>query len=287
MFYPSPKIFPVPIIRSPNVENCPKDKPFILIIVVNMADQSGHRNSIRRSWAKQTNFKPVSLRNDVSWWVVFSIGTVDGTEDSLKKEQENYGDLLQGDFPDHPSEETRKTLLGFKWAAEQLPASCQPLLVLKTECTVFVNTPLLTKWITDQMAQNTGIYAGKVIRGDVPIRDLRMSLQVPELDYPRSTFPPFVQGPCYLLSMDVLTTMLTLVRVVTPIAMEDAYIGLLAEKMDREPQNYDNFQVINRPKNQCHYLEMLFIKTGKATVHHQIFMVVNHQKEECLDKKDL
>lgn len=287
VFYPSPKIFPVAQILTPDVENCPEVEPFILIIVVTQCNQSKHRNSIRRTWGRPSNFQKVALRSAMPWWVVFSMGTEDGMETIVREEQKNHGDIIQGDFLDHESEETRKTMQGLKWATEHLPETCRPSFIFKTECSVFINTPLLTKWIGEHFSHSFATYVGKLIRDDVPIRDLRSSLYVPEHDYIRDDFPPFIQGPSFLLSVDVATAMVALFRQVTPIAMEDAYIGLLAEKMGQAPKNEDKFQVTERPHNVCHYLEMLMMRTRKATVHHQIFNVVNHKDPKCTGPKDL
>ncbi|XP_071821331.1 uncharacterized protein [Apostichopus japonicus] len=287
VFYPLPKVFPVAEILTPKVEECPTVNPFLLVIVVTHANQSKHRNSIRRTWGKPSNFQKVALRTAMPWWVIFSMGTEDGTEESIREEQKAHGDILQGDFVDHESEETRKTMQAFKWIAEHLPASCRPSFILKTECSIFVNTPVLTKWITEHFSQSLATYVGKLIRDDVPIRDLRSSLYVPEHDYIRDVFPSFIQGPSYLLSMDVVTAMAALFRQITPIAMEDAYIGLLAEKLGQAPKNEDKFKVTDRPQNVCHYLEMMMMRVRKATVHHQIFNVVNHRDPTCTGPRDL
>ena len=71
---------------------------------------------------------------------------------------------------------------------------------------------------------------------------------------------------------------------VIPIPLEDAYVGLLANKAGFVPQNNDHFVMLKRPSNVCHHLKMFFIYDILPYDHIKIFKSMKKAltEPECL-----
>ena len=81
-----------------------------------------NRNAIRRTWGYEKRFADVQIRT------VFLLGSIPMTDKSnaqanIDLENERYRDIIQGDFIDTYYNNTLKTLMGIKWAAEFCPSS--------------------------------------------------------------------------------------------------------------------------------------------------------------------
>ena len=57
-------------------------------------------------------------------------------------------------------------------------------------------------WLEERFGGETGLYTGKLMRKDRPIRDDDDPMRVPEGDYAGEFYPDLIQGPVYLFSID-------------------------------------------------------------------------------------
>ena len=75
-----------------------------------------NRNAIRKTWGYAKRFADVQIRT------VFLLGSdvssESGVQTNIDSENEKYHDIIQGDFIDTYYNNTLKTLMGMKWAAE-------------------------------------------------------------------------------------------------------------------------------------------------------------------------
>ena len=75
-----------------------------------------NRNAIRKTWGYEKRFADVQIRT------VFLLGSdvssESGVQTNIDSENEKYHDIIQGDFIDTYYNNTLKTLMGMKWAAE-------------------------------------------------------------------------------------------------------------------------------------------------------------------------
>lgn len=186
------------------------------------------------------------------------------------KEAVKYGDILQGQFKDTPFELTRKIMLGMKWLNENMEV-CIPEFVMITNDYIYHNMPSISEWLDARFKGETGVFVGKLLRRDRPIRNPTDPQYVSVDDYGGEIFPDIIQGPEYLMSSDVFVRLNEARRSVVPIAMEDAYLGLLAEKAKVEPKHNDHFQMLLRPSNICHTLKTFFVYKVRPFEHVEIF----------------
>nr|XP_054769753.1 uncharacterized protein LOC129277625 [Lytechinus pictus] len=283
---PRPKEFPVTVLQKPDPTSCPTNR-FVLILVLSQVHEISSRGTIRKTWGDPFKFHIFGTAEvDMTWWVVFAMGS-GKTDNKIELENDKNGDILQGDFIDIESEQTRKVMMAMKWLHE-LQASnprCRPTYFLKTGSNVFVNARVLTRWMVNEFKQTENVYTGQVIRNDDPIRDSFDPHFVPYSDFREEVFPDLAQGPTYMLSTDVVHQMVPLFDRVIPIAMDDAYIGILASVLNIKPMHDEHFVHPRRPSNVCHYKNMMYIYgVSLHEIKHVYNVIMGHTDRHCLNQ---
>lgn len=98
--------------------------PRLVFMVKSAMNHFSRRSAIRQSWGFEKRFSDVIIRT------IFVLGiSEDETiqqkdlQTSIDKEQEQYGDIVQGEFIDSYFNNTIKTMMGLRWAIEHCPRS--------------------------------------------------------------------------------------------------------------------------------------------------------------------
>lgn len=88
---------------------------------------------------------------------------------------------------------------------------------------------------------------------------MKSHLFVSEEDYPHETFAPYIIGEAYLISKDVLLSVISHVPQQSLFSVEDAYIGMLAAKIGVSPQGNKGFLRHSKPYtwHTCDYRRIL------------------------------
>ncbi len=289
---PMPKKFPVDLQHKPLVNSlkCPMTT-YVLVIITTLPSEVKLRNAIRRTWGSPKNFGEIKITG-LSWMVIFAVGNGDSEQDKIiAAESEDYGDVLQGRFDDTGVEDTRKTMMVFKWITDWLLQyqGCRPAFVLKAPAKVYIHIPKVLDWIAHTVKDLQKVYRGKLLRRDEPIRVEEDPLYVSPEDYAKDTFPDMIRNPVYLFSTDVIEQMVTQFTKITPIAMEDSYIGLLANSTGIKPVDDEHFLLMQRPSNICHYKHMMFVYNVAPSEQVHVFNVVEkgHMADHCNDDRGL
>ena len=256
---PQPKVFPVPLVNEPELGSC-SEKPLIILIVRSLPGGTGERQAIRSSWGNQEN--SVATYKGLKWKTIFVLGKSETQFDNLVTEEaDKFHDILRGDFPDSEFEDTRKFMMATTWLINNA-GSCLPKYILKTQDNIYHNMHSIIGWLEAKFGNKTeDLYLGKLLRGDQPIRIESDPRYVSKGDFPNDVFPTLIEGPVYLFSIDVFMKMAKVIEDhwVTPIPMEDAYVGILADYLKVPPRHNDHFQMIGKTTNICHHLKMFFI----------------------------
>ena len=280
---PAPKDFPVGLLQQPRL-HCPDNKILLIILVNSSPDGTGERSAIRRTWGVYDENLFPSI-DGVQWRTIFVMGMTETRFDQVAaKENEQYGDILQGQFKDTPFEQTRKFMLGMKWLNEHME-SCVAQFILKTDNNIYHNMPAIIEWLQTRFKDKKNLYVGKLLRRDRPIRKDQDPYFVSYGDYQEEIFPDLIQSPVYLFSADVYGLLNNARGSVRAIAMEDGYIGMLAKKAGIQPRHNDHFQMLVRPSNVCHHLKMFFMFNVLPYEHIEIFRSIKTalQNKNCLD----
>lgn len=231
---------------------CPGDL-LVVILVTSAPWHSEQRDAIRSTWARRqegTNYP---------WQAVFLVGqpTEQGIYPHIAQEQQDYGDVLLGNYVDSYRNLTLKVMHGLWWAAE----SCGSRFVLKTDDDCFVNTEHLPRYLTEFNKDQTEVYVGSVFRVGrrQVIRDQRSKWYVSKEDFREQEYPPYASGIGYVLSLDVVQRLVDTAMDVPPVPMEDTYVGILAREAGISVRDSGRFAKQNVNWRVCNYRYLMVI----------------------------
>ena len=198
----------------------PKTTLDIVFVVISAPPNTDRRNAIRQSWGKPKGAGLVKL--------VFLFGSPksQGYADQLKRESEEYGDILQEDFHDAYEFLTYKTMMAFKWVKH----NCQNVkYVFKTDDDMWVNVAaFLAKVKTIDMRNHIG---GMCLLDAAPIRDRRSKWYASVNQYPQSKYPGFCTGTAYFMTSDTAVKIYDVSPNVPFFHLENIYVSLCAERL--------------------------------------------------------
>ncbi|XP_014381960.1 beta-1,3-galactosyltransferase 5-like [Alligator sinensis] len=225
----------------------------LLILVTSAPGNWEQRRVIRRTWGAQDEPAPFH------WQAVFLVGQAAdaGTASRIRQEQQDFGDILVGNYRDTYRNLTLKVMHGLKWAAER----CRPRYVLKTDDDCFVNTDRLPGFLAQLDPVPARLYAGSVFSREKRqvIREPSSKWYVSRQDYGPDKYPPYASGIGYVLSLEAAAQVLAAAERVRPIPVEDAYVGILAEAAGIRAQASTRFAKHNVQWRVCNYRYLMVI----------------------------
>ncbi|XP_040191678.1 beta-1,3-galactosyltransferase 5-like [Rana temporaria] len=223
----------------------------LLILVTSKPDHGDSRKAIRRTWASPAGGAAGE------WQVVFLVGrTLDVELDwRIHNEQKANCDLLMGDYLDSHRNRTLKVMHGMKWAVDR----CRPRYILKTGDDCFVNTLHLPPFLRGRGAAH--LYAGAAVpeKKRAVVRDPLSEWYVAYREYLPDVFPPYASGIGYIVSFDAAQSILRAARAIPPVPVEDAYVGILAERAGVRLLTSTRFAKRNVKWSVCNYRFLMVI----------------------------
>ncbi|XP_022086890.1 beta-1,3-galactosyltransferase 1-like [Acanthaster planci] len=197
-----------------------------LCLVLTSPGDSYIRSLIRKTWASA---KLVKGKRIVT---MFLLGRRDTeTQHFLELENNHYHDIIQENFHDSYYNLTLKTLMGLRWAAQFCPNARY---ILKVDVDMFVNVYNLVERL--ETAPTFNFAEGN--RKDItePIRDRHSKWYTSPEMYPGKTYPPYLDGPAYLVSGDLSSRVFGSSLNVRFLPWEDAYVGIIMHRIHVEPK---------------------------------------------------
>ena len=212
---------------------------FLLILVSTNVGNFDRRHLIRKTWGADYSIKP-------RWKTVFLLGINSNEEEmnTAEKESEIYGDMVQANYHEHFWNMSYKVAMGFEWSVKY----CYYSYLLKSDDDVFVNTFGMMDFLSKYTTPRNKFYTGNIMIGSVVMRDGRYAVS-PE-EYNGTVYKPYCSGGGYVLSRDVVTQMLVYFDVLKPLKIDDAYIGLLADRAGVKVTHNVEFRMY---EDQCEY----------------------------------
>lgn len=244
----SPRVFNVPIppfLLSP--ANACSSPPFLLILVSSAPSHRDRRDAIRQTWGS-----PSSATASASL-TLFVLAVPKSLEEraALIHEAVTHRDIIQANFTDSYRNLTLKTITGLTWALEKCRGAQY---LLKTDDDVFVNTVLLTKFLR---GKNGLQYMGRLHWHVSPCRDPENRHYIPPELYGGNYLPPYCSGTGYVLSHEAAGLILEQVRSGPWPAVEDVYIGILAQAAGIAPRHVAKIAgSMSVPHSACCYRTM-------------------------------
>ena len=199
--------------------------PFMLVLVHSHPSHKAQRDAIRDTWGqiRKDYDRKLPVR------IVFILGLRGpeyGQDYDMKgpeKESRMYQDIVVGNFTDTYHNLTLKSLVGLQWAQQFCP---EVQYVMKTDDDVYFNLPNLIQLLFGQKDKTVHMLGSLNVLSQVQ-RHGRW--QVTDAQFPHKTYPPYCSGCGYVLSQDILPSLLTAANKVAMLPIEDVYItGLLA-----------------------------------------------------------
>lgn len=254
----------------------------LLIVITSAPENSDRRKAIRNTWCDPSKFNLTKF----SWQCVFLVGqpTHLPSEILVDNEINLFSDILKGSYIDSYRNLTHKVMHGLHWASTVCPTNY----VLKTDDDVFVNAKLLL----DILLTNTpekNVYIGLVVNTPKKLEVIRNPLNrwvVSFEEFPHSHYPPYSSGMGYLLSADVISRMVNLSEFVTPFPNEDAYIGVLADKLNIEPSRTGRFTLSGSGLRLCNYMYLIVIHHITSQEQYSMFEKALDAPLKCDKEKD-
>ncbi|XP_078356681.1 beta-1,3-galactosyltransferase 5-like isoform X1 [Oculina patagonica] len=218
---------------------CPPDSVFLLILVSTNVGNFDRRQLIRKTWGADFS---ISTR----WKTVFLLGknSNDKEMEDASKESQIYGDIVQADYQEHFWNMSYKVVMGFEWSVK----FCTFDYLLKADDDVFVNTLGLMDFLTKYTTPRRKFYTGNIMVGSVVMRDGRYGVSREEFN--GTTYKPYCSGGGYVLSRDVVEMVLSHFDVLKPLKIDDAYIGILADRAGIKVTHNKEFRMY---ENNCNY----------------------------------
>ncbi|CAG0897075.1 unnamed protein product [Darwinula stevensoni] len=250
-------------------------QPLRLVYIVKSAlDHLERRAAIRYTWGFEKRFSDVDIRR------VFLVGK--GSDAKVQRgidaENAEHGDIVQADFADTYYNNTIKTMMGVKWAANYCSKAMFYAIV---DDDVYISTKNLLRFLKHPTAYpqywkeaffaseqpagkktNVGVqrlkqvesfldqqsgsrnklYAGKVMHKS-PLRHKFSTWYISVEEYPFSMWPPYVTGGATILSGDTMIDFYYMSHYVKHFRFDDIYLALLAKKLGITPLDNPEFHI--------------------------------------------
>ena len=228
----------------------------LIIFITSAPFHIERRLSIRQTWLSllvnntiargrssiRTMKNPSTASNNlvIHYWFVCGHDTKVEVESAVRNESAVYGDILRLNYTETYS------LLAFKTMSSLWLASTMDVqFIVKVDDDVYLHVPKMIWWLkTSSLPEN--LYAGCVQYGAKVIRNPTHKWFVSEQFLNDSWFPPYCEGPFYILSKSALLELLkvSLNEGLTPFPLEDAYIGILAKRVGIAPLQLNGKHVL-------------------------------------------
>lgn len=214
-----------------------------LLIIINTAPSDFEkRNTLRKTWAKQSSWKfaanaSSSLSDsggivNITYFFTMGFDGYSSIDEGVESESRFHKDILRVNLRETYRLLVNKTLLTFKWVTT---LDIKPLFIAKANHDVYVKVPELAALLKTYSSSPRKLYAGLVMRNSQVHRDVLNSWYVSKEDYKEDVFPPFCLEPFYLFSLDLFLDVVNASKENEPFPVEDAYMGYLVQKIGVEP----------------------------------------------------
>lgn len=216
-----------------NGENiCSNLKPnTVLILIPSVTRDVEGRNSLRRTWLGSLlvgEWPNENLHLEFRAAFIFGKGNSAADDNTLVAESSVYGDIVQGSFVDSYYNLTRKTLFGLKWATK----FCQQArYVMKIDVDTFVHVPKLFKKISYYKDNADGKIFGRMWEKTTPHRTGKW--QIAEKDYPVKYYPPYCDGPIYVISGSAVPKLVYTSERMPYLHLEDVFVTGIAARISK------------------------------------------------------
>ena len=206
---------------------------FLLVLITSGVRTSyvTRRNRVRDTWSNEVNH-PASK----DWKRVFLLGRTQALE--IQHEASLFNDILILNMTDSYDNLVIKVFSGLLWSIVHI----NPRFILKADDDVYVRIPYLISWLENYGSDK--LYGGHVIPDGARVnRSVTWKNRVLKDCLSEDVYPPYCSGPFYVISSNILPSVLESVRKWTAFPAEDAYLGILARENGIKPVSITGFDL--------------------------------------------
>ncbi|KAL6263325.1 hypothetical protein P5V15_006123 [Pogonomyrmex californicus] len=253
--------------------------PYLLIIICSAVANQEARAAIRSTWANKYNLD--NLYNSTVK-IAFLLGKSDNDtlNNLIVEESSQYNDIVQERFFDTYNNLTIKSVMMLKWVT----SNCnQAKYLMKTDDDMFVNVPLLLQ--TLHARTQTETLLGSLICNAKPILDSKNKWYTPKYMYSEKTYPNYLSGTGYVMSMDVASKLYQAALITPLLHLEDVYVtGLCAKRAKVRPVNHPGFSYTPRKLDPCVLRNAITTHKVNASNMYVIWVKVNDTSVSCSNR---
>ncbi|XP_013379398.1 beta-1,3-galactosyltransferase 5-like [Lingula anatina] len=242
---------------------------FLLVMVPSAPENFERRLQLRKTWGSISQALGERIRT------IFVLGQSSDHKQQERNmlEAEIFRDVLQIDFNDTYRNLTLKTLSAMRWA---LTCCDKAKFIMKADDDIIMQYKLVVRTLLARTAVKNAsdCFMGFVFKDKPPIRNPLDKWYVGENEYPGSKFPPYVNGPSYIMAMSTARKLLSAAFTLPYLSMEDAFLGIAAEKAGVTPEHDGRFVPFFWPGHEynfCAYQHMLTIHANPEDIKQQFW----------------
>ncbi|XP_034949289.1 beta-1,3-galactosyltransferase 5-like [Chelonus insularis] len=174
-----------------NHDPCNKTQPLLLILIHSAPSNAAKRHVIRETWGKQT---PEVV-------ILFFVGLTEEYQSRIIQEDNEYQDIIQGNFFDAYRNITYKHVMALKWATYYCSSAKY---ILKLDDDVFVHIPAVLDFLKHDLSPwgARRLILCELLSRKLVKRSWRSKWRVSPLEYPARYYPDYCLGWAILYSPD-------------------------------------------------------------------------------------
>lgn len=222
---------------------------FMLVLISSLPRHFEAREAIRKTWGGQSSVSGETLK------LLFIMGlsqkdTVE-IQQKVLEEDKMYGDIIQARFTESFQNLTLKVIMGLKWVTEHCSHATY---VYKGDDDMFVNFFNIIRYVKNLRAKGDMLQRsilGSVMYRSVRVRRKESKYYVPDDIYRGRYFPPYCSGGGYIMTTDVIPDMYQHSLTTPFIPIDDAYQGILADKVSAKALYHTGFKNWGEKSDTC------------------------------------
>ncbi|PIC27167.1 hypothetical protein B9Z55_019500 [Caenorhabditis nigoni] len=207
------------------------------ITILSTAGNFEIRQAIRDTWANPNNSKHVE-NNDIRISFIISAAQNEFLNSSIQKEIEKYDDLIVTDLYESYELLILKVhaILTYK---QNFCESADFQLKIDDDMAVYMEG--LYDSLSEKKQSSVDAISGIIWRNSPPVREKKHRWYVPMTLYSQKHFPPYIDGPIYLIGKNVIPKMLDATKNYSQWIIEDVFwTGILAKALQIRQINWAN-----------------------------------------------
>ncbi|XP_041479110.1 beta-1,3-galactosyltransferase 5-like [Lytechinus variegatus] len=198
------------------------------------------RQAIRETYGNSSHWE--SLGEQGTMRTVFLLGSTsnDTLQSYIDYEAIRHGDIVQENFHDSYLNLTLKTTMGLKWVTNFCRHAQYAIKI--DDDTMMNQRRFFNKMLTKPPLTNYA--AGKTWVGAVVKRDRKNKFYLSKEEYPFPHYPPYLDGPVYILSTDVVQRAFNVALTMPIFKWEDVYLGMCLKEVGVPLRDIKNFRLM-------------------------------------------